>query len=112
MGRLIDADALKETIEKERFSGWGNCCVEIDDAPTVGAEPVRHGKWVKMRGMMPPEYMGLKECSVCGWHINPIGRTAFDKHESEFCYCPHCGARMDEQFADPCKMVGDEDATN
>ena len=33
--RLIDADALIEKIKNERFSGWGNCCIEIDDAPTV-----------------------------------------------------------------------------
>ena len=134
--RLIDADALKQNIAEWQVSespteGWnwrmertvtdherqyekyltiGQMNDVIDEQPTVDAEPVRHGEWVKMRGMMPPEYMGLKECSVCGWHINPIGRTAFDKHESEFCYCPHCGARMDEQFADPRKMLGDEDA--
>ena len=40
MSRLIDADALKETIKNERFSGWGNCLVEIDNAPTVDAVPV------------------------------------------------------------------------
>ena len=102
--RLIDADALKETIKNERFSGWGNCCVEIDNAPTVDAEPVRHGEWVKMRGMMPPEYIGLKECNKCGWHIHPLGRTAFDKRESEFRYCPRCGAKMNNQFANGGKM--------
>ena len=43
--RLIDADALIKTIKNERFSGWGNCLVEIDDAPTVDAVPVvRCGK--------------------------------------------------------------------
>ena len=38
--RPIDADALKKTIKNERFSGWGNCLVEIDNAPTVDAVEV------------------------------------------------------------------------
>ena len=38
--RLIDADALLDSIEGQKFSGWGNCKVEIDDAPTIDAVPV------------------------------------------------------------------------
>ena len=98
--RVIDADALKEELAKKtpHFAQrikFTPCFDAIRNAPTVDAELVRHGEWVKMRGMMPPEYMGLKECNKCGWHINPIGRSAFEKHESEFRYCPHCGAKMD-----------------
>ena len=98
--RLIDADLLKEELAKrmphfaQRIKATP-CFEAIRNAPTVDAEPVRRGEWVKMRGMMPPEYMGLKECSVCGWHIDPMGRYAFEKQESELHYCPHCGAKMD-----------------
>lgn len=95
MGRLIDADALKRIYNGNGTFTEAHFRTAIDEQPTVDAEPVRHGEWVKMRGMMPPEYMGLKECSVCWWHIHPLGRTAFDFKESEFRYCPRCGARID-----------------
>jgi hypothetical protein len=52
--RLVDADALIETIKNERFSGWGNCCVEIDNAPTVDAVRVVRCKECKHR----PKYDG------------------------------------------------------
>lgn len=100
MTRLIDADALYEHTHYDDFETLIVDYEDIKNAPTVDAEPVRHGEWVKMRGMMPPEYMGLKECSLCGWHINPIGRSAFEKHESEFRYCSHCGAKMDVERKD------------
>ena len=38
----------------------------IKNAPAVDAAPVVHGRWVKMTGMMPPEYHGHYECSECG----------------------------------------------
>lgn len=104
MTRLIDADALKQNAYTSYECASQPCKVvdvsDIDDAPTVDAEPVRHGEWIKIRGMMPPEYMGLKACSVCGWHIHPLGRTAFDLKESEFRYCPRCGARLDRERKD------------
>ena len=110
--RLIDADANIETMKKCATNPENEqalLCYRfaqriLEEAPTVDAEPVRHGEWVKMRGMMPPEYMGLKECNKCGWHIHPLGQTAFDKRESEFRYCPRCGAKMNNQFANGGKM--------
>lgn len=103
--RLIDAEEFdvfslkcpKGTDLDGFIAGTRAVLERICDAPTVDAEPVRHGEWIKIRGMMPPEYMGLKACSVCGWHIHPLGRTAFDLKESEFRYCPRCGARLDRE---------------
>lgn len=84
--RLIIAERVKKDLQDiagcgakpgtwER--GWDeaiNAAIEtIDDAPTVDAEPVRHGMW--WRGAF---------CSQCG------GRG-----EQEFRYCPNCGAKMD-----------------
>jgi len=86
--RLIDADALKEAIEKERFSGWGNCCVELDDAPTVDAVPVRHARWLvneKMRWIV---------CSACGTNVPVVAGWCMDAHIN---FCPNCGAKMDEE---------------
>ena len=52
-----------------------------------------HGRWIKMTGMMPPEYFGHYECSECGWHLSHRDKTK----ETELQFCPHCGARMKEE---------------
>lgn len=82
--RLIDADALKiENVDLEH-----GCTVvdyamavikSVADAPTIEAEPVKHGRW-KKRGR------NLGECSGCGEVV--IVR---------YPYCPNCGAKMDEE---------------
>ena len=103
--RLIDADALYQS-----FGASGNCnncpldayrcqyynehtlmdfCERIDDAPTVDAEPVRHGHWVDMGD--------FEQCSVChGTQLKEIqtyyGKATWIKTP----YCPNCGAKMDE----------------
>ena len=80
MGKYIDADELKKRAEH---------CIEttdafielIDSAPTVDAEPIRHGKWVNY---------GC--CSFCG---KPDPYYCFITEYKSY-YCPHCGAKMDE----------------
>lgn len=63
----------------------------LDDAPSVDAEPVRHGKWVEVHGMMPPEHVGRKRCSVCG----RFALHDFMGRERLSFFCPSCGAKMD-----------------
>ena len=81
--RLIDADALKE---KRIFDheNWQMVITvdEIDDAPTIDAEPVRHGKWEKAKAAFH------KKCSYCKSVLHmPRERN----------YCPNCGAKMDAE---------------
>lgn len=109
--RPIDADALKATISKyefnspnERYKQGGECVLNfympkiIDGAPTIEAEPVRHGKWVKSRS---PGGTLLCNCSVCGDSAisqdNDWGDVIY-YHETDF--CPYCGARMDGGISD------------
>lgn len=105
--RLIDADKLADYIcdacgDTECDRSKNAHCVERDfavkvakDAPTIEAEPVRHGHWEKSEEE-PGDF-----CSICG-------RETHDRHDefSEFngmkvialClprYCGYCGARMD-----------------
>ena len=98
--RLIDADALKEYYGK-----WANKNTEflkaevdayIDAQPTIAAEPVRHGRWVK-------DDLYNTVCSVCGERIpcteeydtdDDCGGT-YDVEIDETPYCPNCGAKMD-----------------
>lgn len=87
--RLIDAGALKKkaqmrghVLEKSMVTAYRMCVSthDIDEAPTVDAEPVKHGRWKII------DFAGSVECSVCG-----------EESYSFSNYCPHCGAKMDEE---------------
>ena len=97
--RLIDADALKEVIcdnvypvtdffnSRDYGMFWtGGIEKAINEAPTIDAKPVKHGKWTIT------EVFDFKNmtCSSCGW--------LYEYHagmEEEWNYCPNCGARME-----------------
>jgi hypothetical protein len=90
--RLIDADALlkiyknwlPQLIKPEDAgdrNGVETCIAVLEDAPTIDAEPVRHGRWELV-------HKELSECSACGMIRNI--RTQF-----AWAYCPNCGAKMD-----------------
>ena len=86
--RLIDADALSNklgewwNIPKDWDGGMAQACEDaftaIDDAPTIDAQPVKHGQWIF-------SMTGSCACSECGevFHYE-IGN-----------YCSNCGAKMD-----------------
>ena len=90
---LIDADSLWKTFENAGW--WDNADRDVaqdllDQAPSVDAEPVRHGRWIY--GItLNHEW---KKCSEC-----LVSQDIFGC----FTYCPNCGAKMDG---------GKQDATN
>lgn len=109
MVRLIDADALIEKFDKDKYdrvrneyqSGYNDGMlhaeVVADNFPTVDAVPVKHGKWI-MFDSEADKFDDIK-CSECGKEFTvdafrwcDIGFTINDLH-----YCPNCGARMDEE---------------
>lgn len=90
--RAINADRLKQDI-----LDWEDCpngfsdtydkariISEIDEAPTIEAEPVRHGHWI---GKPIAGYSTVR-CSAC--------RSVFSENNGKWNYCPDCGAKMDE----------------
>lgn len=101
MSWLIDADALKDTIEE---IDWYHVSLQgalvhgansalhtplykaddiynaLDAAPTIDAEPVKHGRWEQMK-VFKSEYV----CSECG--------DLWPEEKSN--YCPNCGAKME-----------------
>lgn len=92
MARLIDADELMRdvmglTIVSPEVMNYANAvAVAIADAPTVDAEPVRHGQWVR-ENSRKKSYLRL--CTACGKIAYFCGEGCSYK------YCPNCGAKMD-----------------
>lgn len=90
--KLIDADALMEQMKRRKeFVGRPSdpvCLVE--DAPTIEAEPVRHGHWIDKPTGKYGNWQSY--CSACGKH-SQIGGIESNRHKPR---CPWCGAFMDE----------------
>ena len=91
----LDAiDGIKQMQgNMEQLAMKALCLAMIKIIKPVDASPVVHGRWVKMTGMMPPEYHGHYECSECQWHMKGL-RNSWTREE-ELSYCPGCGAKMD-----------------
>ena len=105
MADLIDRQALMdgykymgydstEHPEESYMEGWckgfnsgvEHCIHHLIHAPSVDAEPVRHGHWINHPDDLFPAD-SMIECSVC--------------HEYEYAtandnFCGNCGAKMDE----------------
>lgn len=97
MPRLIDGDALKALIIRRRkeaktLTGIDMVMV-IDDAPTIDAAPVKHGRWEEPEpeGAMMWDKRAYSQCSICK-KKSYLGRV--DK------YCRYCGAKMDLEAQD------------
>ena len=85
--RLIDAEVLKERIITPRANGKAMISVLIDSMPTVEAEPVKHGKWIRLGRTM----------GVFGYACSECGESVVVKNIKCELYCPNCGARMDAE---------------
>lgn len=93
MARLIDADALERDIRKDAY-----CLYEADDAiafvrdaPTVDAELIRHGHWIKCAD-------GYTRCSRCRRAMAYGDERGIHKLDTTMLkYCFKCGAKMDEE---------------
>ena len=91
--RPIDANALKTSFEED---GHLSTYIEefIDNAPTIDAEPVRHGRWIM-------DDIGRHRCSICSERlpfIHCYSEETYDEWYEEIeetLYCSHCGAKMD-----------------
>lgn len=101
--RLIDADALDfERIENEY--GSRNECVSaieamIDKAPTVDAEPVRHGYWIVKKTAIGAEYTICSECKT-DFKFKTDKGTFARLDMRGMLGCPNCRAKMDKEEQD------------
>ncbi len=94
--RLGDLDALKSEFEwllsqvsEGSKDEMRDVIKRIDNAPTVDAVPVVHGRWIDV----PWTYIGAKRymCDQCSDDEYWKKRIVNIKEN----YCPNCGARMD-----------------
>lgn len=93
--RLINEDAVMEIIERvtneaveknqRKYLIQPRIIAEIAGLPTIEAEPVKHGRWIRKNNSFPQRYF----CTECG--EGDVGRFAF---------CHHCGVRMDLKDGD------------
>lgn len=87
--RLIDADALKDYVMDVYGRGtddntaiwYGDVLSFINEAPTIDAVPVVHGRWLPV-----DEKNDAFDCSECDIMV-----------QKRLNYCPNCGAKMDEE---------------
>lgn len=68
----------------------------LDDAPTVDAEPVRHGKWIKSDY---PQHDDDSLYVYYNYHCSKCEGMADDRRWLPR-YCPNCGAKMDGDEVD------------
>lgn len=71
-GESIDINELKSLIKR---------------IPIIEPEPVKHGHWMDSSE-------STLHCSYCHRYVRRIIPRGYD-------YCPHCGAKMDDQEAQP-----------
>lgn len=86
--RLIDADALMALYEGGAITEDMHCSIRvirqnIDDIPTIEAEPIRYGHWYIQR------FGSDAKCSECGMSFKDV--YDIENHDR---YCRHCGTRM------------------
>lgn len=97
MPELIDRDALMQKIcgnecgsicDEECENALCNFYDYIMDAPTIEAEPVRHGDWNTIYSYDGDAYFRCSNCEE---------EWAFDDGNPKsngWKYCPNCGAKM------------------
>lgn len=90
--RLIDADALREELDSvlnwdtnNEYNMYSDTIDAIDNAPTIEAEPVRHGKW---------DENAVPFCNVCQ-ECGAVVERHCVKRNGSLKRCPNCGAKMD-----------------
>lgn len=86
-----DVDIRELLDEIENMSA-----VNRDNAPTIDAMPVQHGRWI------PTEY----DCYANGapvwdkWECSECGHEHNGEKDTLTAFCPDCGAKMDAEYVD------------
>ena len=84
--RLIDANELHPENYMQSGVALKDAFNMIQDAPTIEAAHVVHAHWIVPKELLYCYDSHVYECSNCG-----------KKSDKLFEFCPHCGAKMDEE---------------
>lgn len=112
--RLIDANARIEEIRKvycincDNYDGvrCRSCWVDdgigfLEDAPTVDAVEVVHGRWEKCWQEISKHYFRCSSCHTA--YMDGVSGAISPEYGSRaWRYCPNCGAKMDGGNEDGC----------
>lgn len=93
MSRYIDRDEPLGEINRHKFdtdADYEFTWNALTSAETLDVAPVVHGRWESNKALV----LGYCRCSRCFGCAETIEARAFYK------YCPHCGAKMDEEDKD------------
>ena len=104
--RAIDADGVSEiltrVIEEQKKShhvdeliGLMEARTEVNNAPTLDVKPVVHAHWIPECPNKRNKKAYRHTCSECGRTVYDARQVSID--EMGYAFCPHCGAKMDEE---------------
>ena len=86
-------DGMKGTPRSKEIK-ISNVIERIEDFPAADVAPVRHGHWIRVKGII--------QCDICGFGLFPDGYffengecTHSNEQDYRLNYCPNCGAKMD-----------------
>ena len=87
MDEYIKREDVMQTLKKANIGGY--ITERLLEIPSEDVQPVKHGEWkyYKNTGIFD-----IHKCSVCA---TPFELPMDIVPSSVFCFCPHCGARMD-----------------
>lgn len=98
--RLIDADRMKAYIDAQKGRPFIGCTIGealkimTDEQPTVEAETVQHGKWIRI-------YSRPGVFKYLGWTCDKCGQRTGNEYAPQYYKrCPYCGAKMDGEQHD------------
>ena len=106
--RLIDADRALEIVRDQGIAHpnayhlTNYATLILREAPTIEAEPLRHGRWViekrhtvSRNPYIDDNYFASATCSECDFCIHAETKSFGYPDLNTTNYCPNCGARMD-----------------
>ena len=107
--RLIDADALEKEMcsgceyNKNKYANCDDCA--IANAPTIDAEPVKHGEWETglLREFRDTNIEAQEKADKAGYvryvvnlKCSACGKITMVDNSIKYNFCPNCGAKMNK----------------
>ena len=82
------AEEISTNYLDDYAKGFQAALLAVMSIPTADVAPVRHGRWIEQCEE------SFYSCSACGTEWVTIEGTP---KENDMDFCPHCGAKMDEE---------------